>query len=244
MAESSIESSGVYQIIHRESGRSYIGSAVLFRVRWNQHRNLLRKEKHHSPFLQNAWNKHGSEAFDFVILEVCAREECIAKEQAQMDRIKPEFNVCSVAGSCIGRKHGPATLEKLREKATGRKHLPRSQEHRDRLGAAHKGKAKAPEHMAALQQGRSNQVFTEERRASVGASLKLAYANGLRKREKTEPHKQKIGKAFAKLSDDQVRSIREMRATGMTFAAIGLQFGSPSSTILQICSGKRYRWVT
>lgn len=247
MADSSIdgvEGSGVYQITHRDTGRSYIGSAVLFRVRWNQHRNLLRKGLHHSPFLQHAWTKYGEDSFEFLILESCERGQCIQREQAHMDAVQPAFNVCRVAGSTLGRKHDAATRQKLKEKATGRKHPPRSKEHREKISAVHKGKPKSPEHMAALQAARAKQVFTEDRRTRVGESLKLAYASGRRKREKAEPHKQKIGQAFAKLSDDDVRKIRKMRADGMTFAAIGLQFGSPASTMLQICSGKRYRWVT
>ena len=44
-----------------------MGSAVRVLSRWNQHRSLLNKGKHHSQHLQSSWGKHGQAAFEFLI---------------------------------------------------------------------------------------------------------------------------------------------------------------------------------
>lgn len=48
---------GIYQIRNTANGKRYVGSAVKFAQRWRQHAHLLRKRKHHSRILQNAWKQ-------------------------------------------------------------------------------------------------------------------------------------------------------------------------------------------
>lgn len=62
--------SGIYQIVNESNNRFYIGSAKLFKTRFNQHLNSLRKGKHHNKFLQADFNKCGEDAFVFEVLEV------------------------------------------------------------------------------------------------------------------------------------------------------------------------------
>lgn len=238
-----VEASGIYQIRNTKNGKRYIGSAKCFRVRWNAHRALLVKGEHHSPHLQSSWNKHGEDSFAFEVLEVCDVRRLISREQWWLDCKLPEFNVCRHAGSTLGRRHGPKTIEKIRRRAIGRKVPPRSEAYRRKLSLIHSGKPK-PEHvMDALQEGRRRRVYTEEQRRQVSESLKRAYSTGLRSRTKSESHKRKIGKHFAKLTDDQVREIRRLRAAGKTCKELALEFDSTPGTVSEICTGKRYRWV-
>lgn len=236
-------SSGIYQIRNIETNKCYIGSAKCFRIRFGQHRNKLRKSTHHSPHLQHAWNKHGAEKFTFEILEVCEQAMLIAREQFWIDHERPAFNVCPTAGSSLGRKFSQATKDKIAAKAKGRKCQPRSQEYRAKISAAQKGKQKSKEHLDALQAGRAKQVYTEERRAAVSKTLRDSYESGRRSREKTEEHRQNIGKFFAKLTDDDVRKIRVLKAQGITGRELAKRFNTNTGTISTICSGKRYRWV-
>lgn len=60
---------GVYAIINRGNGKMYIGSARNVEARWRAHRNLLRKGRHHSFYLQRAWDKHGETGFVLQVLE-------------------------------------------------------------------------------------------------------------------------------------------------------------------------------
>jgi hypothetical protein len=59
------DKSGIYRIRHIESGKGYIGSALILRVRWNGHISTLRKQTHRNSYLQNAFNKYGEKAFIF-----------------------------------------------------------------------------------------------------------------------------------------------------------------------------------
>lgn len=237
------ERSGIYQIRNKTSGKRYIGSAKLFRIRWNSHRAKLEKGSHHSPHLQASWTKNGSDAFEFEILELCEIERLIEREQYWIDCTKPEFNVCPIAGSTLGRRFTEETKEKIRAKALGRKVPPRSAEYREKMSEIHKGRKRSPEHMAALQAGRAKRVWKDEQRSAVSMALKLAYTTGARSREKSESHRRNIGRHFAKLSDDQVRQIRAQRLIGVTCKELAEMFGSNAGTICEIASGKRYRWV-
>lgn len=99
---------GVYQIICKPTGRRYIGSTGWsFTRRWGKHKRDLCAGKHHSPRLQNAWNKHGPDAFAFIVLERTAPADAVASEQVWMDRLKPVFNVNPQATSSLGTKRTP-----------------------------------------------------------------------------------------------------------------------------------------
>lgn len=85
--------SGVYSIgfINSKSNKVYIGSASGiegentsskgFYSRWKKHLFLLRKKKHHSPALQNAYEKYGEENLIFTILKKCSPTKCLQYEQ-------------------------------------------------------------------------------------------------------------------------------------------------------------------
>src|SRR5271168_4369622 len=108
--------SGIYQIRCIVNEKVYIGSAANFSMRWSLHRGCLNKGIHHSRPLQNAWLKHGADSFAFEILEIAPPLDLVRVEQEYLDRVKPfgrrGYNVCRVAGSCLGIKHSPETVAK------------------------------------------------------------------------------------------------------------------------------------
>lgn len=67
--------SGVYQIVNELNGRIYIGSAKRFKSRYSHHLKSLEKGTHHNKFLQNDYNKCGSDLFIFEVLEVVEGEQ-------------------------------------------------------------------------------------------------------------------------------------------------------------------------
>ena len=235
--------SGIYQIVNTVNGKRYVGSAKCFRVRFRVHKGLLNRGKHHAPHLQHAWTKDGAEVFEFRIIRFCEHGELIKCEQAAIDVMKPEYNVCLQAGSTFGRSHSVETRQKIAAKKVGIKLPPRSAEHRKAMSKRQVGRQKSEAHAAALQAGRSSRVYSEEQRQKVSMSLKMAYESGLRSRVKSEEHRQKIGQFYAKLSDDQVRDIRTLRLSGMTCKQLAEKFGSNAGTICEIANRKRYRWV-
>ena len=62
---------GIYSITHTSSGKKYIGSTYCnFYDRWCAHRSTLNRQCHSSILLQRAWNKYGSDAFTFDVIEL------------------------------------------------------------------------------------------------------------------------------------------------------------------------------
>lgn len=236
---------GIYRITFNGSSREYIGSAHNTHRRKLEHLSMLRRDAHANVIMQRCFNKYGEESFTFKVIETCTKDDLLDREQCYIDGLtkSERMNICLVAGNTAGRKHSDETKQLIREKAIGREVPPRSNEYREKISARFKGKPKSPEHMEALQKGRAARVYTDEQREAVSKKLKELYRDGKISRAKTEDHKNKIGQFYAKLTDDEVREIRKLKAEGHTCKSIALQYGSNAATISRICTGKQYRWV-
>lgn len=144
---------GVYHILNTLNNKRYIGSSVRLSERKNKHFKLLRDNKHHSPYLQNAYNKYGEENFIFEILEyVEVKEQVIGFEQYYIDYFGYEtlYNVCPKAGSKLGIKLTEEQKKKYKGLNKGIKHPPRTEEHKLKISLAHKGKSLSEEHKSKL----------------------------------------------------------------------------------------------
>lgn len=97
---------GIYQIVNLVNNKSYIGSASNIKQRWSNHKTHLYNNKHHSKYLQNAWNKYGESMFVIKILHLCDKDKdvLLKLEQFYLDTLKPEYNIAKLAGSCLGIK--------------------------------------------------------------------------------------------------------------------------------------------
>jgi hypothetical protein len=109
---------GVYciEFINRKN-RYYVGHTLMqqketdntfgFWKRWRLHLYYLRKNKHHSIHLQNAYNKYGENNIEFKILEYCNDvNEIVKKEQYWIDKLDSYnngYNILPFAGSSKGR---------------------------------------------------------------------------------------------------------------------------------------------
>jgi group I intron endonuclease len=83
---------GIYKINCRANDKDYVGSSKQIYLRWTRHRQELRRGKSNCRILQNAWLKHGEDAFVFSILEECLPDELEAREQFYIDTLKPALN--------------------------------------------------------------------------------------------------------------------------------------------------------
>lgn len=114
----------IYQILNIITNKRYVGSAVDFNRRKRTHLRLLRNGIHHSNKLQNSFNKHGEDSFEFIVIEkVNDKSKLIEREQFWLDKLKPEYNMTLVAGlnSHLGLKRGEETKKKISQALTGRK---------------------------------------------------------------------------------------------------------------------------
>lgn len=95
--------SGIYKIVNLGNGKIYIGSSRRLDRRWYMHKYNLRRGKHHCTPLQNSFNKHGEDSFEFIIMEECDCDLLQEREQYYLDTLSPDYNICPIAGSCKGR---------------------------------------------------------------------------------------------------------------------------------------------
>lgn len=73
--------SGIYCIENLSTKKKYIGQSVNVRERYFKHKSELKNNKHSNTYLQNAWNKYGSDDFKFFILEYCSISKLDAREK-------------------------------------------------------------------------------------------------------------------------------------------------------------------
>jgi len=129
--------SGIYAIINNFNGHRYIGSSVDLKKRWGLHIIRLRKNNHHSPHLQHAWNKYGENNFYFIILIECEPRYLLDNEQYYLDRMSPEYNICPTAGSSLGVIRND---EYRKKQSISQKGKIISEETRKRISIGMKGK--------------------------------------------------------------------------------------------------------
>lgn len=134
--------SAIYMIVNIYNDKYYIGSAVDVRNRITYHLSRLNRNLHHNQHLQGAWNLYGKDAFIYLILEKCSKEQLEFKEQLWMDRLKandPEqgYNIRKQANSNQGHKWSEASKLNM---ANLKKGKPRSEETKEKLRKANLGK--------------------------------------------------------------------------------------------------------
>lgn len=179
---------GVYRFRNRDNGKVYVGSAARsIRTRRYEHVRMLNNSTHVNKYLQNAWNKHGAAAFTFRVLERCPPEQCLAREQHWIDKLRAAdprrgYNRCPKAGSVLGCRwkrdpdsykwmENPEWREKIRQSSWGRKH---TEETKAKIGAGNRGKLAGrkltEDHKAKISWlGRKHSVKTK---AKISAALK------------------------------------------------------------------------
>lgn len=90
-------SCGVYQIRNLVNGHLYVGSSRALGFRRTQHFSDLRCQRHHSSYLQRAFNKYGEENFIFEVIEFCDNNDQFTLEQYWIDKLSPPYNVSPIA---------------------------------------------------------------------------------------------------------------------------------------------------
>ncbi|MBW3636068.1 MAG: GIY-YIG nuclease family protein [Armatimonadetes bacterium] len=253
-------SSGIYAIVHIESGKLYIGSAKRLRGRWAGHRSDLEKGKHHSQHLQHAWNRDGALAFEFRVIELVLDVNALLdREQHWIDatccyRRELGFNMQPQAGSNLGVRATEETKAKLRE--LGKRRGARSEETRRRMSEALKGRKRGPAWNRGVSKCLSEaDILTIFKRVSVGEGTALI-ANDLKihpgtiyniigrrnwahiqicenlvRNAQQSLLSQKRAVGRGKLSQGEVEEIRSLLKSGMTGRVLASRFGVTPASI-------------
>jgi len=146
-------SGGIYKIIHKLSGKYYVGSTHNFNHRWiRQHLFCLRHNKHCNDKLQHAWNKYGETMFEFVIVKHLPAEQLILVEQQYLDIAKNEADKCY---NLSFNADGVTFTEEVRKKMSDAKMGSKLSESAKRtLRNLYVGVKKSPKHTAHIREAK------------------------------------------------------------------------------------------
>ena len=178
---------GVYKIVNAANGKLYVGSSVNVENRIFKHLSFLRRGIHPNAHLQAAFSSYGEDSFSFVLLETCAKDELLKCEQHHLDALKPDYNICAVAGNSLGFKHGPEAKAKMTKANLGNKRMlgkHHTEETKRLIGAKAALRRHTEERRAkisaALMGNRYSvgRTLSQEHRAKVSAALRNAWADG------------------------------------------------------------------
>lgn len=149
---------GVYCWKNSINGLFYVGSAASsFRVRRNLHLSDLRNSKHRNEYFQRAWDKYGEKSFQFLILTICLKDNCIKWEQHWMDKLNSYnrnsgYNLSPTAGNTLGFHH--------------------SEESKLRMSLKHKGKILSKEHVANIKIASTGRKHSQQAKDKISNALK------------------------------------------------------------------------
>lgn len=136
------DKAGVYMWKNLLNGCTYIGSSRNLGNRMKGYFSLTfleRTLKKGSSIISASLLKNGYSHFTLEILEYCAPEKAIEREQYYLTSLNPEYNILKVAGSLLGYKHSEETRAKLKGRTLTPEHLAKlkdwalSQENLERL---------------------------------------------------------------------------------------------------------------
>lgn len=195
---------GVYVILNKVNGKVYVGGAyVSLEHRIRRHRNSLNGGYHFNKHLQKAWDKYGSVAFRFHVLERCCVLECEQREAhwiSYLNATDPKYgyNKCLVGRSQLGVNHTEETKNKMRSAQLGKKFTDEtkskmsaanlghkvSEATKSKIRAANTGRKMSEEQRAKLSAARLGMKFTEETKSKMRSSQRKR-----RERERAQSQK-------------------------------------------------------
>jgi group I intron endonuclease len=148
---------GVVYFIHNlVNDGVYIGITRSYSIkkRWSNHRWRLVNNIHENPHLQRAWSKHGTDAFEFVVIEEHDTQEALdTAERFYIGYLR------SIGARVYNQKDGGGFGGRL------------SAESRAKIGDRHRGKPKSAEtrqRMSDASRGKKKPPMTEAHRTKIG----------------------------------------------------------------------------
>ncbi len=256
--------SGIYKISFKSSKKAYIGSSQNIRKRKNEHLCGLRRQYHRNSHLQNAFNKYGEEEMTFEILLYCDIDDLLFLEEEQIkkhDSYNSGYNLVetptqgnrgmkmsadvkqklSIAAKKRGRNSGFLTKEQvrqMRQKFFDGKRVGNLANEFD----IHRKTIRECVYLRSYKDIECDIPGYEK----MLHELHEARAKGKRPRSRgwkqSKEHVEKIKKinskpkkSIRKLTDEQVKEIRQRRENGETLKTISADFNVNQNTVSRIC---------
>jgi group I intron endonuclease len=115
----------IYRWVKNINNKSYVGSAKCLKSRLSVYysiNGMNNRLKRGRSAIYSALLKYGYYNFKLEILEYCEQNILISREQFYLDLLKPEYNICKIAGSTFGKVHSISTREKIANSVKGKNH--------------------------------------------------------------------------------------------------------------------------
>lgn len=169
--------SGIY-LWKNKDGKFYIGSSVNIRRRLITYYNLEHLAKYPKRYINNALLKYGYSAFSLYILEYCNEEDLIKREQYYFELLEPNYNICTVAGSTLGRLHRAESKGKISDTKIGTNleeanHFfgqTHTEEARKKMSDAKLNRTLTDEIKKKISNSMAGRTFSEERKLNLSLS--------------------------------------------------------------------------
>ena len=163
--------SGIYIILNKITGQSYIGQAAHTKytnlnIRIQNHFVNLssNKKRANNSFLENkhlqlSFNKYGKENFEIAILSFCSNKKLNDQEARFIAFFGREnlYNFTKGGDGSLGYKHSDFTKQKMSQISSSRKH---SQATKDKISKANKGRKHSKEFILKLSQIHKNKKLS------------------------------------------------------------------------------------
>ena len=216
---------GVYTIKNINNGKLYVGGSKELPRRETNHFYALAHRKHINNYLQNAWNKHGENAFVFGVLEIVDSPDLLTeREQWWIDHLMPykhEYGYNIRKDVSDGRR-GTVCPKEIRGKiSTSMKKYVRTHEHCKNIAISKTGVCRKGQN--------TGREVSAETRARISKSKQGQQSGSLNNK--------------SKFDEATVLEIREMLANGRSGLSIANEHGVYRSTIYQIRDRKTWKHI-
>jgi group I intron endonuclease len=196
---------GIYFIKNKVTNKYYIGSSNNIKKRFYQYAFLLKRNKCHSPKLQNSFNKHGKDSFEYGLIEKCDIEELKDRENywiIRYDSVDNGYN-CSADTKCStrGRKLSLDELKRLSERnrerwRTNRESMIKvSKENIKKATAVRKGSKNTPSHNLAISKANKGRKRTSIHKSKQSERMKLNPLNYWLDKQRSEDDRLKMSRS-------------------------------------------------
>lgn len=189
--------SGIYRWTNLSTGSMYVGSSINLYNRLRSYYDYSSLTKK-NMIIHKAILKYGYSKFKLDILEYCAPEDCIKREQYYIDLLKPKYNILKIAGSSLGHKHTEETLAKFKERKFTDAHLENLRAHLTQLNKSESQRLASKERMLNLNKAKGIEVEVTDIRTNevtvynslrdtakaLNTDLKAIFYNENRQKEK------------------------------------------------------------
>lgn len=215
--------SGIYCIENLSTNKKYIGQSINVYERYFKHKNELKNNNHHNTYLQNAWNKYGSDDFKFYVLEYCPVEELDEREKYYIQTYNTEDRDIGYNLKSGGQYGGSVLSEESRRKisASNKKYYINNPEARN----ARRESAKSY----------WSNIEVRTLRSGSGASM---YGKKHTEETKKKISEARIGKKSPTRNTTPVMCV-ELDKIFEDATTAGKELSLDSSAILKVCQQKR-----